>query len=121
MDKDMTIRYDEMDEDMIIYYDEEETHVYYNRMPLFYRYRNHPSSFEPCVAYLFCCLCHKKKRNTVTQKDYDDAIRCSVGKNNVHMIINYLIVKHDIGIIIKMHVIENHVYYDKYVMQGIGK
>lgn len=85
--------------------------------------------YPPATATdLFLILCHKKMRKTIRQKDYDKIIdRVYDFRNNAHMLINYLIVKHDISIIIKMHSTMTRFldhyddsYFDNYVLRGIN-
>lgn len=74
---------------------------------------------------LFLLLCNSKMRRTVTQKNYDEIFpSASEYRDFVHVIVNYLIIKHDIGITIKMYAVGNVVsekdyYFDKYISSAI--
>lgn len=77
--------------------------------------------FEIGLVSLFFDLCHKKRRKNITQKHYDKVFSDSAGSKHL-VVINYLIVKHDVGIIIKMCGTETErKKYHRYIMQGIGE
>lgn len=54
---------------------------------------------SPLIVNLFFCLSHPHKRNTVSQKDYNDVFCHSLRGSCFHHVVNFLIVKHDLGII----------------------
>lgn len=92
----------EFDEDVQILCDGQRPCVYYQKRFIFfcpYMYANLGGTGEIGMYDLFFSLCHREARKRIKQKKYDEIF--SLGLiNKLHEIINYLVIKHDLGIIV---------------------